>query len=243
MMSNEEALELFRKYRETGDRAVRNALIENYMYVAKILAKKFSGRGVDYDDLVQIASEGLIAGVEKFNPDLGYVFTTYVTPTITGMIRNYFRDYSRSVRVPRKLYTLNAKVRDAVNTYFKENGVKPTVKQLSAILDESEENILQAIECRTPVSLDATVKNEDGEVPVYDFIPDSSHFFDNLEDREALRSEIAKLSEIEQSVVKLRFLQGKSQSEVGKELGMSQMFVSRAEKKIVEKLKEALRYD
>lgn len=240
MMTNEEAAELFRKYRETGDIAVRNALIENYMYVAEILAKKFAGRGVEYDDLVQIASEGLIAGVEKFDPSLGYKFTTYVTPTITGLIRNYFRDYSQSVRVPRKLYALNARVRDAIDTYYRENGVKPTVKQLSSMLSESEESILEAMECRTPVSLDATVKNEDGEAPVYDFIADDKPAFENFEDKETLRAEIAKLDEIERKVIRLRFLQGKSQAEVGKELGMSQMFVSRAEKKIIEKLKEAL---
>ena len=240
MITNEQALELFRKYRETGDKAVRNELIENYMYVAEILAKKFAGRGVDYDDLVQIASEGLISGVEKFNPDMGYQFTTYVTPTITGLIRNYFRDYSQSVRVPRKLYALNAKVREAVNTYFQENGIKPTVKQLSGILNESEENILEAMECRTPVSLDSTVKSDDGEAHVYDFIADDNHTFEKFEDRETLRAEIAKLSEIEQKVVALRFVKGKSQAEVGKELGMSQMFVSRAEKKIINKLKEAL---
>lgn len=240
MMTNEQALELFRKYRLTGDIAVRNALVENYMYVAEIIAKKFSGRGVDYEDLVQIASEGLISGVEKFNPDLGFQFTTYVTPTITGLIRNYFRDYSQSVRLPRKLYALNARVREAIDTYYQQSGVKPTVKQLSAMLNESEENILQALECRTPVSLDATVGNDDGEAPMYDFIADDKPVFENFEDRETLREEIKKLSEIEQKVVKLRFLDGKSQAEVGKELGMSQMFVSRAEKKIIDKLKEAL---
>ena len=240
MMTNEQAVELFRKYRETGDISVRNALIENYMYVAEILAKKFAGRGVDYDDLVQIASEGLISGVEKFNPDLGYQFTTYVTPTITGLIRNYFRDFSQSVRVPRKLYALNARVREAANTYYQQNGVKPTVKQLCDMLGESEESILEAMECRSPISLDATVKNDEGEAPVYDFIADDKAPFENFEDAETLRTEIAKLSEIEQEVVKLRFVHGKSQAEVGKELGMSQMFVSRAEKKIIDKLKEAL---
>ncbi len=240
MMTNEQALDLFRKYRETGDIAVRNALIENYMYVAEILAKKFSGRGVDYDDLVQVASEGLIAGVEKFDPDLGFRFTTFVTPTITGMIRNYFRDYSQSVRVPRKLYALNARVKEAVATYYQQNGTKPTAKQLSSILGESEEDVLQAMECRSPLSLDATVKNDEGEAPVYDFIPDDRIDFENFEDRETLRAEISKLSETEQKVVRLRFLEGKSQAEAGKELGVSQMFVSRAEKKIIDKLKEAL---
>lgn len=239
-MTNEQAAELFREYRRTGDIAIRNKLIENYMYVAEILAKKFSGRGVEYDDLLQVASEALISGVEKFNPDLGNMFTTYVTPTITGMLRNYFRDYSRSVRVPRKLYALNARVRSAINDYYQENGVKPTVKQLSAVLGESEEDILQAIECRAPVSLDATVKGEDSDVPLYDVIADDNSSFEKFEDAESLRTEIEKLEPIEREVVTLRFIKGKSQSEVGKILGVSQMFVSRAERKIVSKLREAL---
>ena len=99
-MTNERATELFRQYRRTGDIKIRNELVENYMYVAQILAKKFAGRGVEYDDLLQVAAEALISGVEKFDPDMGNKFTTYITPTITGIIRNYFRDYSRSVRLP-----------------------------------------------------------------------------------------------------------------------------------------------
>ena len=84
MMTNERADELFREYRRTHDIAIRNQLVENYMYVAEIIAKKFVGRGVDYDDLLQVASEALIAGVEKFDPDMGNQFTTFITPTITG---------------------------------------------------------------------------------------------------------------------------------------------------------------
>lgn len=239
-MTNEEANRLFREYRRTGDIKIRNELVENYMYLAQILAKKFCGRGVEYDDLLQIASEALIFCVEKFDPDLGNMFTTYVTPTITGIIRNYFRDYSRSVRVPRKLYALNARVKSAVNEYYKREGVKPTVKQLAAELGESEETIIEAMECRTPVSLDTSVGSEDNEVPLYEMIADEHNTFEIFEDGEALRTEIEKLSPIEKKVVSLRYVKGKSQAEVGKELGVSQMFVSRAERKIVEKLREAL---
>lgn len=239
-MTNERANELFREYRKTGDIKIRNELIENYMYVAQILAKKFCGRGVEYDDLLQVASEALISGVEKFDPDMGNMFSTYITPTITGMLRNYFRDYSRSVRMPRKLYALNAKIRQAVNEYYKQNGVKPTVKQLSNILGENEETIIEAMECRVPVSLDSTVKGEDSDVPLYEVIADERNSFESFEDGEALKSEIKKLSPIEQEVVSLRFIKGKSQAETGKLMGVSQMFVSRAERKIVEKLREAL---
>ena len=191
MMDEREANELFRSYRLTGDKNLRNRLVENYFNIAEILAKKFSGRGVEYDDLLQIASEALIAGVEKFDPDLGNRFTTYVTPTITGMIKNYFRDFSRSVRLPRRVYAVAAKVREAQNEYYKETGAQPTISYIAEKLGYSEELI-------------------------------------------------EKLDPTEKQVITLRYVQGKSQSEVGKILGVSQMFVSRAERKIVEKLKEAL---
>lgn len=239
-MTNEAANELFRKYRETNDINIRNKLVENYMYVAEILAKKFCGRGVEYDDLLQIASEALISGVEKFDPDKGNMFTTYITPTITGMIRNYFRDFSRSVRIPRKLYALNARINQAVNDYYKQNGEKPTVRQLSNILGENEETIIEAMECRAPVSLDTTVKGGDSDAPLYEVIADEKDEFSRFEDSEALKSEIKKLSSTEQQVVSLRFLKGMSQAETGKIMGVSQMFVSRAERRIVEKLREAL---
>lgn len=242
-MTNEQAAELFRTYKQTGDITIRNKLVENYMYVAEILAKKFSGRGVEYDDLLQIASEALISGVEKYDPDMGNLFTTYITPTITGIIRNYFRDYSRSVRIPRKLYALNTKIKGVINEYYQENGVKPTVKQIASILGESEEAVIEAMECHTPVSLDATVKGEDSDVPLYEVIEGDNSSFDNFENSESLKTEIAKLSAVEQQVISMRFIKGMSQAEVGKKLGVSQMFVSRTERKILEKLRVAFKDD
>jgi RNA polymerase sigma-B factor len=240
MISNERANELFREYRKTGDIKIRNELVENYMYVAEILAKKFAGRGVEYDDLLQVASEALIAGVQKFDPDMGNQFTTYITPTITGIIRNYFRDYSRSIRVPRRIYAMTARIKNEINEYYKEHGVKPTVKQLSEILDIPEEEIIETMESHAPVSLDTTVKGDESDVPLYEVIADDSDTFENLEDREALKTEIAKLDDIEKKLMSLRFIHGKSQAEAGKILGVSQMFVSRSERRIIEKLKEAL---
>lgn len=242
MMEQQEIDALFREYRRTGDAEIRNKLVEQYFYIAEILAKKFAGRGVEYDDLLQVASEALIAGVDKFDPDLGNRFTTYVTPTMTGMIKNYFRDYSRSVRVPRRVYSVAAKIREFTSEYFKEHGTKPTVRQLAEKLGCSEELIIEALECRAPVSLDARVQGDDGETdaPLHEVLADPQSVFEDFDDRESLRAEIEKLNPTEKKVVTLRFVEGKSQTDVGKILGVSQMFVSRAERKIVEKLREAL---
>lgn len=241
MMETKQEENLFREFKKTGNREIRNKLVEKYMYIAEILAKKFVGRGVEYDDLFQVATEGLISGVEKYDPDMGTQFTTYITPTVTGMIKNYFRDHTHTIRPPRKLYSVAAAVRSEVNEYYKRTGTTPTAKQLSQKLGFSEEQVIEALEYRTPISLDIKIHSDDeNDGHLYDIIPDTSNTFEKFEDKEALREEVAKLDPTEQKVIVLRFVQGKSQSEVGKILGVSQMFVSRAERRILEKLREAL---
>lgn len=242
MIGTEECEALFREYRKTRDICIRNRLVENYMYIAEIIAKKFAGRGVEYDDLLQIASEALISGVEKFDPDLGNKFTTYITPTLTGVIKNYFRDYSRSVRIPRRLYAAAARVKEETNRFYKEHGVKPTVKQLAKSLELSEELVVEALEYQPPVSLDARIPGENGDTdsPLGDVLPADGGDFEEFEDKESLRAEIEKLDPVEKRLINLRYVQGKSQAEAGKILGVSQMFVSRAERKIMERLRGAL---
>lgn len=240
MISNERAMELFREYAKTKDVRIRNELVSSYIYIAEILAKKFVGRGVEYQDLLQIASEALISGVEKFDPEQGNLFTTYITPRITGIIKNYFRDYSKLVRLPRGIYALNARIKAKTNEYYSENGVKPTVKQLSEMLNASEEDIIQAMESKTTVSLDNTVNGGEDDVSLYEVIPDDKHPYERFDDFDSLKTELSQLDETERRIISLRYGQNKSQAEVGKILGVSQMYVSRAERKILEKLKEAL---
>ena len=239
-MLNEQDTLYYLRLAKQGDNGAKETLLEHNTSLLKSILKRYLNKGVEYDDLLQVASEALILGVEKFDPDIGVQFSTYITPTVTGIIKNYFRDYSRAVRPPRRVYTLSAKIRHETNEHFKEYGVKPTVKQLSKKLGVSEEEIIEALEYRAPVSLDSKIVSEDGEGRLYDVIPDTSDRFEAFEDNEALRSEISKLDATEQKVVLLRFVQGKSQSEVGRILGVSQMFVSRAERKIVDKLRESL---
>ena len=110
-MSDTNLNELFKRYKETGDIAIRNQIAEKYLYIADILAKKFTGRGVEYDDLKQVAAFALIRGIDRFDPDMGMQFTTFITPTITGEIKNYFRDKSRIVKVPRRLGEISMAVK------------------------------------------------------------------------------------------------------------------------------------
>ncbi|MCD8294851.1 MAG: sigma-70 family RNA polymerase sigma factor [Clostridia bacterium] len=237
----EQDLELFRKYRETGDRAIRNQLVERYQRTAAIIAKKFVGRGVDYDDLLQIASEALILGIEKYDPDRDNDFPAYITPSITGRIKNYFRDYAKSIKLPRKLYAVSKRVKQCTEEYLRTHEKRPTVRQLAEMLDVSEEMIVQALEFRPPLSLDAPVIAESEETGTTnsDNMQDTVDPYDDFDEGFSMKEEIRQLTPREQQIVKLRFIDGKSQAETGKALGLSQMFISRLEKRIIEKLKKS----
>ena len=110
-MIDENVNEWFKQYKQTGDIRIRNKIAEKYLYIAEILAKKFVGRGVEYDDLVQIASMALVKGIDRFDIEQGNQFSTFITPTITGEIKNYFRDKSRLIKTPRKLNDIAVKVK------------------------------------------------------------------------------------------------------------------------------------
>lgn len=233
--------ELFSEYRRTRDVALRNEIVERYLYIAAVLAKKFVGRGVDYDDLYQVASLALIKGVERFDETLGLQFSTYITPTITGEIKNYFRDHSRLVHLPRKVSELRGGIRNATEAFFSEHGRKPTAKELAALLHVSEEEILRCAEAGGVISLDKPADGgESGTMSFHEVLPAQDDFFEEFENRDAVKSAVAELGEAERKIVEYRFGQELSQVETAKRMGVSQMHVSRLERKILQKLRERL---
>ncbi len=231
--------QLFVEYSKTRDVALRNKIAEEYFYIAEILAKKFMGRGVEYDDLYQVAALALVKGVERFNPELGLQFTTFITPTITGEIKNYFRDKSRAVKLPRKLVSLRAEIKKAQEKLSAETGKIPTLKELADVLGVEEETLITAMEVGGTISLDAVVSDEDGR-PLSEVIPDKDDYFEKLEDKDALQSATADFAPIEKELLNLRYGQGLSQVETAKRLNVSQMFVSRMERKLLQRLRERL---
>ena len=242
-MAEEQINALFARYKETGDIALRNKIAEHYLYIADILAKKFVGRGVEYDDLKQVASYALLRGVDRFDPDLGMQFTTFITPTITGEIKNYFRDKSRLVKVPRRLGELNAAVKKYSAEYEAKEGRKPSVKRISEALQVTEEDVVRAMEVGGTLSLDGMATSADGEEDrsLYALVSDEEAGYENFETKEALRVAMRDFSLEEKALVKYRYVDALSQSETAKRLGKSQMYVSRLERKILERLKDNLK--
>ena len=239
-MDNAQINEYFQEYKRTGDVALRNKIAEHYLYIAEILAKKFVGRGVDYDDLYQVACLALVKGVERFEPDMGMQFTTFITPTITGEIKNYFRDKSRSVKLPRKLSKLNAEVRKKRDEILAETGKKPTSKEIAESLGVPEEDVLRAMEIGGVVSLDSMASAEDEDRSLYDVIPSDENPFEAFEDKESLENALSVFSDTEKELLRLRYTQGLSQMATAEKLHVSQMFVSRMERKILQKLRVVL---
>lgn len=241
-MAEDKATELFKLYKESGDIRIRNEIAEKYLYIADILAKKFVGRGVEYDDLKQIASYALLRGIDRFDPDLGMQFTTFITPTITGEIKNYFRDKARMIRLPRRLSEIGVAVKKFSAEYETENGVKPTAKTIATALSIAEEEVVSILETGGIVSLDKASANEndEGESSLYGLLSDSEDKYEKFELKETLLAEMRDFSDTEKALVKYRYVDELSQSETARRLGVSQMFVSRMERKILLKLKERL---
>ncbi|MDE6059828.1 MAG: sigma-70 family RNA polymerase sigma factor [Clostridia bacterium] len=231
--------ELFAKFRETGDLEIRNQIVEKYLYIAAVLARKFVGRGVDYDDLYQIASLALIKGVSRFDETKGLQFSTFITPTITGEIKNYFRDRSRLIHLPRKVSELRVGLKKLSAQIFAETGRKPTAKELAERLGVTEEEVLRCSEAGGVVSLDRPAGSGEEGMSYHDVLP-AEDVFEEVENRDAVESALLTLSDAERALVSYRFGQELSQVETAKRLGVSQMNVSRMERKVLQKLRETL---
>lgn len=241
-MSEENMETLFQRYKETGDVAIRNQIAEKYLYIADIIAKKFVGRGVEFDDLKQVASLALLRGIDRFDPDLGMQFTTFITPTITGEIKNYFRDKSRMVKIPRRLGEIAMLVKNFTAEYASTNGVKPSVKTIAEELKLSEEDVVRALEVGNPLSLDTAMTGEGEEAEsLYEVVPDGNDDYEDVDTRETLRVAMEDFTDTERALIKYRYEDELSQSETAKRLGVSQMFVSRMERKLLLRLKSRLK--
>ena len=232
--------ELFRRYRETGDIALRNEIVENYLYIASVIAKKFVGRGVEYDDLYQVAALALLKGVDRFDETKGLQFSTFITPTITGEIKNYFRDRSRLVHLPRRVSELRVNLKKVADEFMTETGLRPTAKELAERLGVSEEEFVRSADAGGVVSVDKPVDDEDA-MSFYEVIPTEEDNLERIENRDVLESAFSVLTKEERDLIEYRFVQEFSQTETAKRMNVSQMYVSRMERKVLNKLKERLK--
>src|SRR2546429_2136228 len=235
---------LLRRYHEEGDLAAREQLIEQYMSLIRSLARRYSYRGEQLDDLVQIGCIGLIKAIDRFDLDRGVELTTYATPNIIGEIKRHFRDRGWSVRVPRGLQELNIQLSRLLEELTVQNGRSPTISELAKAAEVQEEEVLEALESgRAYSSLSLSAgggQDEDGELDPLESIGTEEHQYEVSEDRAVLAPGFRVLDDRERKILHLRFFKGLTQSQIAQQVGISQMHVSRLIRRSLEKIREEI---
>ncbi len=225
---------------------LRERLVEQHLPLVEYLARRFRNRGEPLDDLVQVATIGLIKSVDRFDLERGVEFSTYATPTIVGEIKRHFRDKGWAIRVPRRLQELKLSLTKATSDLSQRNGRSPTVAELAAHLGLSEEEILEGLESAnaySAVSLDAPDGGDEDSPSVSDSLGITDDALEGVEYRESLKPLLEKLPAREKKILLLRFFGGMTQSQIAGELGISQMHVSRLLARTLAQLREGLLAD
>ncbi len=235
--------ELFRLYAENHDVEIRNILIEllieRYLYIAEIAAKKFAGRGVDYEDLFQVASLALVKAIERFEPEREIKFSSYATPSLIGEIKNYFRDSSRVMRLPRRDTEQLKKIKLYTQEYMARNGKKPSPKEIADEMGLSVERILEVLEMQQAdniLSLDSALAADSENFSLGNILGQEDASFEHVENHDFINYCMSLLNDTEKKIIEQRYLGNKTQKQVADMLHVSQMQVSRMERKILNKL-------
>jgi RNA polymerase sigma-B factor len=222
---------------------VRDELVEMHLPLVEYLARRFRNRGEPLDDLIQVATIGLIKSVDRFDLERGVEFSTYATPTIVGEIKRHFRDKGWAIRVPRRLQELKLSLAKATSELSQRNGRAPTVGELAQHLGMSEEEVLEGLESAnaySAVSLDAPDTGDDDSPAVADSLGTTDDSLEGVEYRESLKPLLEKLPPREKKILLLRFFGNMTQSQIAAELGISQMHVSRLLARTLAQLRQGL---
>ncbi|PLR86076.1 RNA polymerase sporulation sigma factor SigF [Bacillus canaveralius] len=237
-LKDHEVKELIKKSQD-GDQASRDTIVQKNMRLVWSVVQRFLNRGYEPDDLFQIGCIGLLKSVDKFDLSYDVKFSTYAVPMIIGEIQRFIRD-DGTIKVSRSLKEMGNRIRKAKDELSKNLGRVPTVSELSEFLQIPAEDIILAQEAgRTPSSIHETVYENDGDpITLLDQIDngDEGKWFDKI----ALKEAISELDEREQLIVYLRYYKDQTQSEVAARLGISQVQVSRLEKKILQQMKDRM---
>lgn len=238
--------ELFREYAINPSIELRNQIVEENLYMVDILIRKYLGKGVEYDDLYQVGALALVSAVERFDMSKGFEFKSFATPTILGEIKKYFRDKQWSLKVPRRMKEISTKVQEVKDHLTTKLGRAPTLDEISDATGFTHEQIMQAMESAKAYgtfSLDSANNNlgDDGEDNLLEkYVGFEEIGYERIEINEIINAVLEQLNDNHRYVFKERFIFNKSQADIAKALGVSQMTVSRAEKAIVEKFKKEM---
>jgi RNA polymerase sigma-B factor len=234
--------ELFRRYRLEGDEAARDELITMYLNLVKYLASRFRNRGEPIDDLIQVGTIGLIKAIDRFDIDRQVEFTTYATPTIVGELKRYFRDKGWAIKVPRRLQELSFRVNQAMDALTQKLQRSPSIPEIAEHIGVTTEEVLEAMETSEAYNFVSLESDRGGDgsdtFSILEYIGKDDALMAVVDDRTTLAAALKFLTPQEQRVLYLRFFEGLTQTEIARQLEISQMQVSRLLRKTLKVLRE-----
>lgn len=247
-LTKDEVDQLIQTYQENQDEEAQLTLVTTYTNLVEMLAKKYSKGKSFHEDLCQVGMIGLLGAMKRYDPVVGKSFEAFAIPTIIGEIKRFLRDKTWSVHVPRRIKELGPRIKKAVDQLTIDSQRSPTVEEIADFLDVSEEEVLETMEMGKSyqaLSVDHSIEaDSDGStVTILDVVGSKEPGFEHVNQRMMLESVLYVLSDREKQIIDLTYIQNKSQKETGNILGISQMHVSRLQRKAVKKLREALTAD
>lgn len=225
-------------------RRLRDSVVERYLPLAERIARRYGRRGVELDDLIQVARLGLLGAVDRFDVTLGAPFIGFAVPTITGEVRRHFRDHSWAMRVPRRLRDLHVVVGNSTAVMAQTLGRAPTASELATKLGVEKNEIVECLiasESYALASLDRVMPDQDGRTRTYaDILGADDARLEHITNREALKPLLAGLTAEQREVLRLRFFESMTQSQIAARIGVSQMQVSRILAQTLQSLRDQL---
>ncbi len=238
-MNDERLVPLLTQYAATRSPALRDELVESYLPLARAVARRFEGRGAEREDLQQVASIALMKAVERFEPDRGFRFVTYAIPTIAGDVRNYLRDKASGMRVPRDARQKLFKMQQLREQFEHEHLREPSARELAEAMQITADELLMLLDMRNQTdvaSLDAPV-GEDGEADLGAMLGVTDEGFERVEQAQWMSWILTKVDDKERQLLTLRYRDRLGQRETARRLGVSQMQVSRMERRVLARLR------
>ncbi len=240
----EDEARLWKQFAKSRDPAIREELITRNMPLAKHLALRYRGSSESFDDLLQVANLGLLGAVDRFDPGRGIPFAAFASPTILGELKRHFRDRAWTVRVPRGLHDRMAQVDKAVTELTKKLQRSPSVGEIAERLGLDQTDVLEVLEAnhnRRPLSLDRPAGGDESEESApADWVGEEDERFALVESRVALGAALPHLSERERVVLRLRFVEDMTQSQIAERIGYSQMHVSRILRRALGRIRDRI---
>ncbi len=240
LLSHVETLKLLEKA-QCGDKEAQSALVKNNIGLIKSIVKRFLNRGYEYEDLFQLGSIGLLKAIKNFDPGYNVRFSTYAVPMIAGEIKRFLRD-DGLIKVSRSLKELNGKIRQVKDRLIRDKGREPTLNEISEELGVPPEDLVMAMEAASvPEYLYDTIHQDDGS-PIFliDKVATEEDKSGEMLDRLTLKEMIHKLKPRERQIIMMRYFQDKTQTQIAQKLGISQVQVSRIEKRILNKMRQSM---